>query len=551
MYYGGKRKENGIVLPGYNGKPYTIVSFVDDDSQGQVVLLKSKTKTFDEILSSIKNPYNLNVETSAKKLILKATTSEQSKRIHTFTDTLFSGNQVLDMLVGLAIDKPELFDKFFKNGYSVLEQTAKQITDKKFAKEYMSVFTDEFDKDLLNHITYSNKESEDRLRKVFDQIKTTVSDSIQSGKVFTKEDLKKKLLELIRGNKTWSTKFWNFFNFKNTIEEVLNKELATGDPILDDIKQNYEGFVETMNEMISYWKESTKDKVYHNVPIQTVEGISGGYKISDMSREWDIDNLYTSLTPEGMFLSLDLSKQFTGQVPPDATIERLKEVLKDIKSNGKTLLTSESNDNEQSLNDKISKAKKIKEVLEHSKNTTPFEDGYILNELKNNSITELSDIINILNLRGVQNPLNTLNNSIRDLETIITSDDDKSNRLTAFKYKLGLLNNINNSKNSSLFTDESEAILNTIVSKWNDKVFPSIEENNGLYSHNEAKKVSLSEYLSQLPETDFEIVSLFGDSDESLINEYLSAMIFDNLGINKDITVDMDITDKLFDDCSI
>ena len=82
---------------GYKGKPYAVVSFINDPSQGQIILLKSKTRTFDNIMSIIKDPNGSG--NSIRKLIMGSNSkSTETIELHQLTDTLFSGNQVLDML---------------------------------------------------------------------------------------------------------------------------------------------------------------------------------------------------------------------------------------------------------------------------------------------------------------------------------------------------------------------------------------------------------------------------------------------------------------------
>lgn len=250
MYFGTVK--NGKRTPGYQGKPYAVVSMTANLSHSQVVLLRSETRGFDEILKVLKNPFNLKSPKSAKQLIQYATKgSEEAKRIHNFTDTLFSGSQVLDMLLDLAIEKPELFNKFFLDGTKVLEEVGEKLADNKtFLKEYLSVLSSEFEKDLLTHITYAPKNGEDVLRKIVERVKIVADNALKSGKPLTakdRENLRSELLKVAKSNKKWFTKFWNFFSFRNTIDSVIaNPE------VMDDIKTNFKEFGKVMDSMITF-----------------------------------------------------------------------------------------------------------------------------------------------------------------------------------------------------------------------------------------------------------------------------------------------------------
>jgi len=209
MYF-GKARSDGTRTPGYKGKPYTIISFTDNLAHAQVILLKSKTRTFKQVLEAIKNPYGSKEVKSAKELIMSSEKgSAERKRIYRFTNTLFSGSQVLDMIINLAADDPKLFNLFYKDGYDLLEKTASDInkssmteeSKKEFITKYLSVLGQDFEKDLLAHITYASKGTEDSLRRIFTEVKIAVEEYTKSGKEINKQDLKKKLLPIAKNQK--------------------------------------------------------------------------------------------------------------------------------------------------------------------------------------------------------------------------------------------------------------------------------------------------------------------------------------------------------------
>jgi len=187
------------------GKPYIVTSFVDDVTQGEIISLYSKTRTFEEIRKALNDPYGLGPgKAKSVKTILKSNDSKspEAKKAHIFTETLFSGNQILDMLVGLAIDQPALFKKFFVDGKALLDQTAKAIStgtekQKIFFNQYFSALDKFFEGDLLSHITYAQHGTGDRLRQAFELIQ----DRVNSNTTLTKEALKTEVLDKLKGNK--------------------------------------------------------------------------------------------------------------------------------------------------------------------------------------------------------------------------------------------------------------------------------------------------------------------------------------------------------------
>ena len=182
------------------GKPYAVVSFVESESYGEIILLKSKTRSFKEISDILKNPYKSKPPKSIKQHILSATTEPEKHKLRRLTGNLFSANQVLDMILDLAVNNPSLFNKFFISGQSMLEESAKHITDKPFLKKYFAALSKDFEKDLLTHITYSGKD-DDRLKQIFLLVKQTVEDNVKNNTPLNKEQLKQKLVKIAKGTK--------------------------------------------------------------------------------------------------------------------------------------------------------------------------------------------------------------------------------------------------------------------------------------------------------------------------------------------------------------
>ena len=118
------------------GKPYAIVSFVESEKHAEIILLKSKTRSFAEIRNIVKNPYNDNPPKSLKQHILSGDDAKKVE-LRKLTGNLFSANQVLDMLIDLAVENKSLFNKFFVTGQQIINETyANSIASEKFISEY-------------------------------------------------------------------------------------------------------------------------------------------------------------------------------------------------------------------------------------------------------------------------------------------------------------------------------------------------------------------------------------------------------------------------------
>jgi len=143
-----------------------------------------------------------------------------------------------------------------------------------------------------------------------------------------------------------------------------------------------------MDAMITYWSDTTGNKIYFNVPITT--SIKGDtYKIQPT--EWDEDYLHTALTPEGLYAMLDLSTIVnTGKaaiainaatkVGEERRIKELGDLLTSVRYDGKTLIMPVATDTMESLTLKLDIAQKVLNILRDPSNTNPA-DGYSAEKL--------------------------------------------------------------------------------------------------------------------------------------------------------------------------
>lgn len=544
-----KLKEMHLALA---GKPYAIVSFVESEKHAEIILLKSKTRSFAEIRNIVKNPYNDNPPKSLKQHILSGDDAKKVE-LRKLTGNLFSANQVLDMLIDLAVENKSLFNKFFVTGQQIINETyANSIASKKFISEYLSAISPEVDKDLLTHIAYSGK-SDDRLKQIFFLIKQTVEDN----KDISKKDLKAKVINIAKGSKLWYNRFWNFFSFRNIIEEMTNAmEHDPNFDILKDLITQYKTFGEIMDTMINHWENNMPKGIYHNVVIRKE---AHTYVLDET--EADLKYLYSSLTPEGLYAMIDLSDKINPTVNINPTtsesqeIKEGKEKLLGIKYNDISIIEPEAIETLTALNNKINKAKLIRDILIHP-NISKSKDNYTLDILKkqsmnklNNIITELSKLIEkpfiekVTELSTQIKELNNLNDSERDFGT-------NFGKLIERVFFEGVVE----------ATDKDIELLTAIVNSSDKKIYPAIYMIEGTPSLSDGGKVTLLEFLRNFPISNVEANNLLNPKGEyengtpvsimlsNFIREVLqNAKIFDS----SDINLDFFLTDDLFSECNI
>ena len=533
------------------GKPYAVVSFVKSSKDGEIVLLKSKTRSFKEIRDILKNPYNSKIPKSMKQHILSATEKPDQDKLRRFTGNLFSGNQVLDMIVDLVINNKSLFNSFFITGEEILKESTSGIKNKEFLTKYLSGIGKEFEQDLLQHITYAGK-SDDRLRQMF----VLAKDIVEKNREINKEDLKTQLLKIARGSKNWYNKFWNFFSFRNTIEEIVND---TNIDIVDVLREKYKKFGEIMDMMINRWEISMPDGIYHNVVIRSE---TPSY-VLDRS-EQDLDMLYTSLTPEGLYALVDLSAEINSipiekseSVKESDQIKDAKQKLARIKVNGEVLLKPDTIETIDSITNKIERAKVIKKILESPFNTSS-DNVYTLDSLQDSPIDVLNNVLNSLSFKA-ETPvkfedlvLETVD-KLKQLSNLNSEDRNYANNFAAQIEQLS-----KRTHDSSSITESDYNLLQTIVTTINNKLYPKVNynSNNNKWSLDAIEKVSLIEFLSSLPSSDSridELLNLGTSMDLSALGIELSNFIRDHLE-GHGFTLEgsnLELTSDLFAQCNI
>lgn len=526
MYYG---KIDPVTkthkFSGYKGKPYIAVTFLKDMSQVQYVLLKHDTRTLSEIEQLVKKPLE-GSNLSAKQLIL----DKQGESAKEVTDTLFNGNQVLNMLISLAVKKPELFNKFFEDGQSILDETRKKMSSdsriKDIIEKYIPKIKSMFDSDLLENVTYYSKDKPGALREVYTLIKNELEIYKKTNKPISESELKKKLNEKIQRNpdkKYWFSRFWNLFSFKNEVDAIVSIAEAEPNKYFDEIIELHKQYKNTLEAIINFWKAEFSDKFYYNVPI-TISGKSFVGKNIDSN----LNNTYITLTPESPYFNLDLTDT---SVEISKDLDKLKSKLSGIKYNSTSILNSDPSDTTDSLNQKIVKAKLIKSVLEHKNNS----GDYTLDDLISLDDSELKKKIKILDNKTLTLNKDEVINQLSKLVDDTLESDPIQN----------LINTINRGLSDPSIPKEDQDVLNHLINKWNDKVFPG---NKSLY-----------DFLSDLPKDVESIIDFYAElpdvseTDSFMVMGDLTYYILSKIGVY-DLKINQQnrkYTDNIFEECNI
>jgi hypothetical protein len=198
----------------YKGKVFVAVSFMEQgfnkgtnkNSQVQLVALKSGTRSLDEVRKIISGGIPGQPK-SIRSMILDKTNVDQKNQAEATKNSLFNGNQVLDMLIELAIKNPELYNLLLienekkLNGLSSDKTIAANPDFADFLHEYDSTIKSAVNKiagnSILDRISYGN----DALKSVYRLIGNKVAEAQKSKKPIDRAELRQALISDIKGNK--------------------------------------------------------------------------------------------------------------------------------------------------------------------------------------------------------------------------------------------------------------------------------------------------------------------------------------------------------------
>lgn len=375
----------------HKGKPYIAVSFVNSanagNSQVKFISLKSKTRSLSEI----------------RKAASDARTALIEKRKGTVPDTLLSGGQVIDLLVDLAANKPNLFSALFEQKFltdiiSINDLNLDALEKEKW-ENYFKGLNNRLGQDIISHIAYESDDNPNSvLRRVIERIGEHVKNYKGDEKDFYKNIKESVVKEIKRGKeKYWFLKFWNIFSIYDRLEYLINK------PNIDyELKERYKELQRVLDQIYNYWSDR---EFYYNVKIKPIKGSTE--PIIDKLPS-DLDNLYTNLTPEGPRLLIDFTSVLEGP-----TVQEAVEKTEDAQITEETPLEEESAI-EESTAEEIVPTMSIQNFNSSFKET----EGPLLKQ----KINELQDFVD-----EVTNPEEVINNILSHwpvLYDLLESDVD-------------------------------------------------------------------------------------------------------------------------------
>jgi hypothetical protein len=137
----------------YKNRPYIAVSFLNNKDDIKILMLKRGTR-------NIKTAIESAIE--AKNAIIKS----NKKAIN--SDNIISAPQVLNMLVDLAVNKPNLFKSLFSEEFL---KNPEQPFNHEVIEQYFHGLNSALKKDIIGHIAYEKEgEKTSTLRKVIEDI---------------------------------------------------------------------------------------------------------------------------------------------------------------------------------------------------------------------------------------------------------------------------------------------------------------------------------------------------------------------------------------------
>ncbi len=198
----------------YKGKVFVALSFMEQgfnkgtnkNSQVQLVALKSGTRTLDEVRQIITGGTKEQPK-SIRTMILDKGNIDEKNWAEAKKNSLFNANQVLDMLIELAVKNPELYNSLIVENEKKLntlsaDKTLSSDTQfKEFLQEYDTVVKSAVSKiagnSIIDRIAYGNE----ALKSVYRLIGNKVAEAQKTKKPLDKAQLRQALISDIKGNR--------------------------------------------------------------------------------------------------------------------------------------------------------------------------------------------------------------------------------------------------------------------------------------------------------------------------------------------------------------
>lgn len=464
----------------YAGKAYIVVSFMDQginkgndrNSQLQIVHLKSKQRPLKEVIEIIHK-------------FRRSKDTDKKNKEYAEIKSLFSGSQVLDLLILLAEKRPELYIKLFEPTKDIIEAQKNwdSFNNNSIAKAMLEEYgvalaktAQDIGKDsVIDKMAYANES----LKHVYLTILNNVKDAQKTGKVINTKTLKESLVQKIKINKNtaWFHDFWHLFQIQN-----IYSNLSERDGILDELKSFGKVVSDTLNEIANFFEGELENAgefvtgIYYNIPISGKPGSGKNLMLSTHAEDLNMKYLYTDLAIESPYLLIntDFIPNSTTEIKIDSKNEFIQEI--------ENTKNSETN---------LEEASKVKVQIK------PKSESEIVPEIKRKRINKkikiettgdpLIDFSNIVKTHPLYSNIfkpvdesieswQTLQNNLEITEKLISNynSEDGDSMIKLFKH-LSLISSTTDSKN--LFTEWA----NTLAEQWNS-ILAELDNDKWAYS---------------------------------------------------------------------
>jgi hypothetical protein len=159
------------------------------------------------------------------------------------TDSIFSARDVINLLIDVAVERPELLNEFKKVGEDTFDEffKAKSDTEKQALREFFGNLDPEVDKSVWGFVT---KNGTDLVLKTIIEL---------AGQKLSKKEIFNQILNLMKNDDSGSTKFW-FLKFWRLIafraEYNLDEEEVEAKYRLS--KKSFERLSNSFNAIIKF-----------------------------------------------------------------------------------------------------------------------------------------------------------------------------------------------------------------------------------------------------------------------------------------------------------
>lgn len=308
---------------GKRNKPYIAVSYIYGEEQTtssiRFLPLHSRKRTWKEILSIIEEGDFLRKGAEAGEKRRNALTEAEKQRaiqeadnISVITDTLFSGNDIINLLVDLAEKAPELLERFIADGREEFHKVfgGKTEAQKETIRKMFGALGKSIETSIWNLVTAH--EGSDLI------LETALKWSKSSDKT-NRKVLKKELVEIAKSDKGryWFTKFWKLIALNNKYQAENEDEF--GNVFTKEINAKIS---KDLKDIVDFWMKNTKE-LFYNIPVswnRVKNQLQGNMDAKDI-----FSMTFSTLDIEGPRLLLDLTN--IGNIVLDSTVE--KEALLD------------------------------------------------------------------------------------------------------------------------------------------------------------------------------------------------------------------------------